>query len=77
MSGRTAASELKSQYPLSRLRVARGRELPFSGGLRCEASEILARATHFEGLVDDIPVAIDRYANRDLDVAAYRVADVR
>ena len=54
--------------------VARRCELPFSGGFGCQAGEILAWTWIFEGFVDDIAGAVDRYANRNPDMPADRVA---
>src|ERR1700722_8401632 len=73
MRGSAAASELEPQTPRSRRRVLCGDELPFSRGFGCQAGEIPARSALFQGSADDVAGAIDRDANRDLDIAAYRL----
>src|ERR1700691_1546718 len=73
MRSGAAATELEPQPPRSRRLVFRGNELPFSRGFGCQAREILARSAVLQGRADDVAGAIDGDANRDLDVAVYRL----
>ena len=67
--GDAAAIELEAQQPHSRaLSVCRS-ELPFPGGLACEAGEIPARPGILQFGGDDPARAIDSHSNRNLYAA--------
>ena len=72
VSGGAAASEFEPQQPLPRVSIVCWGELPFSGGVPCQAGEIPAWPRVLQHRVGDIARVIDVHEHRDLDMAVNR-----
>jgi hypothetical protein len=67
--GEAAPIELEAQQPHSRASLICRSELPFSGGIACQAGEIPAWPGIFQEFADDIARGINEHTHGDLDIA--------
>jgi hypothetical protein len=72
MARGTAAAEFELHHPLAGILPGWG-ESPFSGGVGCQAGEIIAPHRAFQRLADDSSGAVNAHKDSNLDVAMNRV----